>query len=181
MERALREECGWKLGIPYWDYTIDTATDVPIAEWPIFNATYGFGGNGPWVETPTDPPPMVDVPGRTGGGCVQDGPFTYDKFVLGIGPGFNPNISNPHCLLRDFAPGMGYFHLTKAVWNDVLSQPDFGRFAKTLETSKHLIVLPSPLHQTDVNRTNRRPSPHRRARHARRRPLCYGRVVGYYG
>ena len=40
---------------------------------PVFDPVYGFGGNGPFV--PIDPTNPNEVPGRTGGGCVFDGPF----------------------------------------------------------------------------------------------------------
>lgn len=40
---------------------------------------------------------------QTGGGCVQDGPFTEDEYVVAMGPGVYTN-PNPRCLRRDFAP-----------------------------------------------------------------------------
>ncbi|KAJ3040208.1 hypothetical protein HDV00_011305 [Rhizophlyctis rosea] len=79
-EQALRKECGYKGAQPYWDYTYDVTKGGNMTSWPVFDKTYGFGGNGPYVEY------VSFIPGRTGGGCVQDGPFTYPQFSLSIGP-----------------------------------------------------------------------------------------------
>ncbi|KAJ3034647.1 hypothetical protein HK097_004440 [Rhizophlyctis rosea] len=79
-EKALREECGYKGAQPYWDYTYDVTKGGNMTSWPLFDKTYGFGGNGPYV------PYVSFIPGRTGGGCVQDGPFTYPQFSLSLGP-----------------------------------------------------------------------------------------------
>lgn len=97
---------------------------------PVFDPVTGFGGNGPFIETPADfvaygidmtvlpldgQGPVSDARGnarlaaglprlqatRTGGGCVQDGPFKDLK--IRIGP-WNATGNNERCLNRDFAP-----------------------------------------------------------------------------
>lgn len=96
----------------------------------IFDPVTGFGGNGAFRETPADfvfygtdmtvlpldgQGPISDTRGnalvaralpriraaRTGGGCVQDGPFKDVKIRLGP---WNDTGNNERCLNRDFAP-----------------------------------------------------------------------------
>jgi tyrosinase len=106
-----------------------------MKEWSIFNADDGFGGNGPYEDLPVNGT-FFPIPGRTGGGCVPDGPFTSDKFLVGIGPAHNASISNRHCLRRDFSPEVVVYNLQPATWDEVLSQPDYGHFSKRLEAGK---------------------------------------------
>jgi len=70
------------------------------------------------------------VPGRTGGGCVQDGPFK--DMVVNMGP--NDNITgNPRCLSRDFSPYVAatFSGVNMTIFN--MKQPDFGWFARTIQ------------------------------------------------
>lgn len=75
-------------------------------------------------------PSPPNVPGRTGGGCVQDGPFK--DMVVNMGPGDNVS-GNPRCLSRDFSPYIA------ATWSGAnttklnMKQPDFGWFARTVQ------------------------------------------------
>ncbi|CCX12663.1 hypothetical protein FPQ18DRAFT_87268 [Pyronema domesticum] len=131
-EKALREECGWKQGLPYWDWIADVASGDKMDDWEIFDSEYGFGGNGPWMEIP-EGQEVFPVPGRTGGGCVPDGPFTTKNFHVGLGPGANASVSNPHCLRRDFSPEIVEYNLVQETWDEVVGQSDYGRFAKRLE------------------------------------------------
>jgi len=73
-EKELRNSCGYKGAQPYWDWTLDTRSANSIFRSPVFDPKTGFGGNGPFVENP-NPFPPAPVPGRTGGGCVPNGPF----------------------------------------------------------------------------------------------------------
>lgn len=103
-ESMLRNECGYSGAQPYWDWTLDSdPSDLSkFSSSPVFDATTGFGGNGDWVANdPTSffPP----VPGRTGGGCVNDGPWAGKKDVVHMGPG-NSTVLNNQCLKRDLAP-----------------------------------------------------------------------------
>ena len=100
-EKALREECGYTGARPYWDWSIDADSDVPIEKWVIYNADHGFGGNGPLVATQPVTASWSLMPGQTGGGCVKGGPFT--DVSVNVGPGFSLTY-NPHCLRRGLNP-----------------------------------------------------------------------------
>uniref|UniRef100_A0A0W0GD91 Tyrosinase copper-binding domain-containing protein n=1 Tax=Moniliophthora roreri TaxID=221103 RepID=A0A0W0GD91_MONRR len=104
-EKALREECGYQGSQPYWDWTLDIEDGLTsFAASPLFDPTYGFGGNG------------ADIPGYNGffnnvsetpdweyggpgGGCIQDGPFA--SYNLSLGPG---TLITNHCISRWFTP-----------------------------------------------------------------------------
>lgn len=57
---------------------------------PLFDTTYGLGGNGPYIANVSDPTtfpvttPTI-IPNRTGGGCLDNGPF--DGLVVNMGMG----------------------------------------------------------------------------------------------
>ncbi|KAJ5432315.1 uncharacterized protein N7458_011471 [Penicillium daleae] len=93
-ERYLRGVCGYKGAQPYWNWALDaSATDnslMAIFETEIFDSEYGFGGNGKPFLSATAAENPFDLTGRTGGGCVQDGPFRKGKFFI------NPNIHGSH-------------------------------------------------------------------------------------
>ncbi|KNG49848.1 di-copper centre-containing protein [Stemphylium lycopersici] len=127
-EKALREECGYTGGQPYWDWSLDAEPQNPastrIFDSEIWQPDTGFGGNGYKVEvTPENNP--YNVSGGTGGGCVMNGPFVEGKFTV--------NYPTPHCLKRDFVPPL------INVWADpknvqhVLDAPDYTAFARRLE------------------------------------------------
>ena len=77
-EQALREECGYRGPIPYWDWTL--SSDDPRQS-PVFDGSRtSMSGNG---ETIPHGATFVSafglnlpLPPGTGGGCIQDGPFT---------------------------------------------------------------------------------------------------------
>jgi len=70
----------------------------------LFSNTEGFGGNGEYLELPESIPEefatMFNDWGRSGGGCVQEGPFTVPNFHVNIG-----EANGSSCLRRDFLPG----------------------------------------------------------------------------
>jgi len=70
----------------------------------LFSPTEGFGGNGEYRDLPEGyPTALADITkdwGRSGGGCVQDGPFTVPNFHVNIG-----EANGSSCLRRDFLPG----------------------------------------------------------------------------
>jgi tyrosinase len=129
-ERMLREECHYKGAQPYWDWTLDTPAD----QWalsPVFDPVTGFGGNGAWVEDdPTSffPP----VPGRTGGGCVPDGPFAGVPDLVHLGP-MDSVVYNPQCLKRDFSPYFAGRYLGMNQTQVTLAAPNFGAFDQVVE------------------------------------------------
>lgn len=65
-EKALREECGWTGGQPYWDWLVDSESGKPMPKWPIFNPNNGFGGNGPFLAI-NESDNFLGIVGRTGG------------------------------------------------------------------------------------------------------------------
>lgn len=131
-EKALREECEYKYGLPYWDWTIDTKSGKRMDDWPVFDAATGLGGNGPFIPLTKKENPFGLI--RTGGGCVRDGPFTWPNFVLNLGPTKDTSKTNPHCLTRDFAPTLAAFNLLESVVDETMSQPDFGSFTRRVES-----------------------------------------------
>ncbi|TFK35809.1 hypothetical protein BDQ12DRAFT_634639 [Crucibulum laeve] len=127
-EKALRSECGYKGAQPYWDWTLDVPPNGQFAASPVFDANYGFGGNGPFVEVPSDNP--FSVPGRTGGGCITNGPLK--DMVVRMGPAADLS-GNPRCLARDFSPYFAGRYLGANMTQMTLSQPDFGWFNTVVE------------------------------------------------
>jgi tyrosinase len=129
-ERMLRDECGYKGAQPYWDWTLDT----PAEKWassPVFDPVTGFGGNGEFVES--DPAsPFPPVPGRTGGGCVKDGPFAGVADLVHLGPQDSVTY-NPQCLKRDFSPYFAGRYLAMNQTQLTLAAPDFGSFDRVVE------------------------------------------------
>jgi len=130
-EKALREECFYQGGQPYWDWTLDANNFVNS---PIFDPFTGFGGNGKniTVDPATLPPSSPVIPGGTGGGCVQTGWFK--NWVSNVGPFENLNY-NPHCLARDFHPALAQNYMTAPLVNAALAQPDVAAFQNAVEVS----------------------------------------------
>ncbi|KAJ2919611.1 hypothetical protein MD484_g770, partial [Candolleomyces efflorescens] len=96
--KALREECGYKGPLPYWDWSIDADSSKPLAQSPLFDPVTGFGGDGvPGTYTlPPDPNNESAVPSPFSyKGCVQTGPFK--DYVSHLGPG---KLRTTHCLVR---------------------------------------------------------------------------------
>ncbi|KAF5311053.1 hypothetical protein D9619_008149 [Psilocybe cf. subviscida] len=127
-EQALRKECGYTGAQPYWDWNLDSPPLGSFVRSPVFDSAHGFGGNGPFVNVSSDNP--FAVPGRTGGGCVTDGPFR--NMTVRMGP--NGDLSgNPRCLARDFSPYFAERYLGRNVTAVAMAQPDFGTFDRTIE------------------------------------------------
>ena len=132
------QTCGWEGGIPYWDWTLDAEDFINS---PIFHKDHGFGGNGNWVPgnftnpapgLPVNPP--WDVPDRTGGGCIQTGPFA--NLTTHLGPEDSVAL-NPHCVRRDFSP-VSFANMSgPAAVKEGMSQPDHGWFDRITESSFH--------------------------------------------
>ncbi|KAF2175164.1 monooxygenase [Zopfia rhizophila CBS 207.26] len=129
-EKALRDECGWRWGQPYWDWSLDaSSTDnssLTIFQTDVFSPVRGFGGNGPYVEATPEQNPL-NITGHTGGGCVQDGPFTHPNFKINVGPGAGG------CLKRDFTSWIMNYFARKELVDYVTTQPDYTTFAFALE------------------------------------------------
>lgn len=135
----------------YWNWSLDAQPNnnlsMAIYDTDVFSPTVGFGGNGKYVELPEEVEGPFRAWGRSGGGCVQDGPFTVPNFHVNIG-----EKNGSSCLRRDFLPGTCLAKmrdskrivLTKdqAVLHEdadpkqvqlVLNQPNYTKFARQLE------------------------------------------------
>ncbi|KAH6648602.1 hypothetical protein BKA67DRAFT_575316 [Truncatella angustata] len=125
-EQELQDTCGYNGTVPYWDWTQDAINEAAFVASPLFDTTHGFGGNGPYIEDisgfPSDWLSLVEIPGRTGGGCITDGPFaTYNA---SMGPG-NHTDYTPHCVRRDFSPSLAVQSLNSSVYAHVLAATNF--------------------------------------------------------
>lgn len=127
-EKGLREECGYTGAQPYWDWTLDVTSDSAFVSSPIFDPISGFGGNGLLIPVNISDP--LSVPGRTGGGCIQDGPFV--NLTVNLGP-LSDLSGNPRCLARDFSPYFAGRYLGMNQTQLTLSQSDFGWFDRVVE------------------------------------------------
>ena len=114
--------------VRYWNWNLDVPPLGNFTYSPLWDAQTGFGGNGPFVAVSEDDP--FAVPGRTGGGCVSDGPFK--NMIVNMGPSSNVT-GNPRCLSRDFSPYFAGRYLGINVTKATLSQPDFGWFDRVVE------------------------------------------------
>jgi tyrosinase len=130
-EKALIEQCGLTIPLPYWDWSLDS-TDLSAS--PIWNNLTGFGGNG-------------DLSGDItlyGGRCVADGPFAHtwrhwlyqqldeNDWIL---------LARPHCLSRGFKKTEHVDDLQSRVSPDqieeTLQQQNYTDFFNRLEISTH--------------------------------------------
>ncbi|KAL1627406.1 hypothetical protein SLS54_002331 [Diplodia seriata] len=127
-ENGLRNECGYTGAQPYWDWTLDVTSQTDFVNSPVFDPVYGFGGNGLAIPVNTSDP--LSVPGRTGGGCIQDGPFA--NLTVNLGP-LSDLSGNPRCLARDFSPYFAGRYLAMNQTQLTLSQADFGWFDRVVE------------------------------------------------
>ncbi|KAH8724370.1 monooxygenase [Phaeosphaeriaceae sp. PMI808] len=127
-EKALRDECGYTGGQPYWDWSLDAKPNNPnstsIFQADVFNPEHGFGGNGDFIK-PTPEQNPLNITGGTGGGCVKDGPFVSSNFML--------NFPTRDCLKRDFVPWIMNTLSDAALVQEVLEQKDYTSFARVIE------------------------------------------------
>lgn len=112
----------------YWDWSLDVGptnySSTAIFVTDVSTPTLGFGGNGPFVRvSPAQDPFNFTAMGRTGGGYVNDGPFTTPQFHA------NVNQAEPACLTRDFPPTVMNWFADPANMDKVLAQPDYTSFA----------------------------------------------------
>lgn len=117
----------------YWNWSLDTNSEADVMKSPIWDPEFGFGGNGDFV--PDDVASKVNnvawlVPGRTGGGCVKDGPFAKRNVSMGLGTSVE---FKPHCLRRDISPWLLSHSTNQGVVDRVLSRPDFMQFNMDLQ------------------------------------------------
>jgi tyrosinase len=130
-EKELRDTCNYNGAMPYWNWTLD-ALDWTSS--PLFDPVHGFGGNGPFLADLSGFPPeafhRLTFTGRTGGGCVTDGPFA--NFTVNMGPG-NSTAYNPRCLHRDFIPTVAADAGGIVKHNYLLEAPDYFQFLRRID------------------------------------------------
>ncbi|EQB49493.1 hypothetical protein CGLO_11165 [Colletotrichum gloeosporioides Cg-14] len=139
-EQAIRE-CGFEGAQPYWDWSLD-AEDLGASE--VFDPESGFGGNGEWVpgtlEDPEEGVPVtadgvpVSFDGRTGGGCIPNGPFA--NMTIHMGPGASTTYYE-WCVRRDFMPQFFNESAHSTVISRLMLLPDFGQLTRQAEISVH--------------------------------------------
>ncbi|CAG8948873.1 hypothetical protein HYFRA_00001996 [Hymenoscyphus fraxineus] len=143
-EQELRNTCGYTGSQPWWDFSLEnTAETFPKS--PLFDPVYGVGGNGPWVENVSSIPvsnPAVILADRTGGGCLDNGPFANLTVTMGIG---NNLDYNPHCLRRDFCPELIASALSDERLAAVRNAPTFNDFNIAIQ-GKSLAVPDAAIH-----------------------------------
>jgi tyrosinase len=131
LERDLKNLCGYTDTLPYWNWAEDA--DAP-QDSPLFNGDeYSMGGNGLFIPGRRDTwlaqQDIVYPPG-TGGGCLENGPFS--EYTVNLGPLDLPNVDNvntpfehnPRCLERDINPWFSnryntYTNLTTLVLDQI--------------------------------------------------------------
>ncbi|KAI3554656.1 hypothetical protein CABS02_05137 [Colletotrichum abscissum] len=128
-ESGLRNKCSYQGTLPYWDLSLDNTAESFVKS-PIFDNIYGFGGNGPYIEDISDDEEFpvknpAEIPGRSGGGCVREGPFANLTVPIGLGSSVE---SHPHCLRQDFSPTLVASALRDEMIDRALSAPTYGEF-----------------------------------------------------
>ncbi|KAF3914326.1 Tyrosinase [Arthrobotrys entomopaga] len=129
-EMMLRNEVGYTGPFPYWDWHLDTGKgEQAFLNSPIWDPILGFGGNGPYIQA-TAEQALGAVPGRSGGGCVQNGAFQNMK--VNLGP---TNIMDgpSRCLSRDFSFYFSNRYLQKNQTLLTLKAKDFYSFDQVVE------------------------------------------------
>ncbi|KAL4947946.1 tyrosinase central domain protein [Aspergillus filifer] len=112
-ETALRNECGYKGTVPYWNWSLNTTLSAN----PIFDTSsttsLSLSGTGTFNQTEQSlrGPEVNTLPPGTGGGCVLEGPFK--DWPVHMGPFLPEEVYsyaplpahsfkyNPRCLQRN--------------------------------------------------------------------------------
>ncbi|KAI1649086.1 uncharacterized protein F4817DRAFT_41369 [Daldinia loculata] len=133
-EQALRNECSYEGSVPYWDWTQDAVDEASLLGSPIFDPEYGFGGNGDYIEDISNFPDEwvtdIDIPGRSGGGCLTNGPFAETN--ASMGPGRHTEYT-PRCIRRDFSLWLMLRTLNTDTANFVLDASSYFEFEHRTE------------------------------------------------
>ncbi|KAI1653456.1 Di-copper centre-containing protein [Daldinia decipiens] len=152
MEQALRNECGYKGHLPYWD--VPRFSEDQTKSKVFDGSMTSFGGNGapvPHKAHRVTLPGLVirnfslPMPAGTGGGCVTDGPFK--EFTISLGPvakevidpankyGYQPN---KRCLSRDFYDPASKGVLTWANATTIVASKNIKELRNNIEDLWHL-------------------------------------------
>jgi len=143
LEVALRDECGYTGAVPYYDWTL-TWQDQRNAS--IFDGSdASMGSDGIFIPN-REPTVTVNSRGRVrlldpanGGGCVERGPFTADKWEIRLGPkaiqpsGPDDGLGyNPRCMKRDFNIEVNREHRPSNI-TTLLGCQDYACFGPTVD------------------------------------------------
>ncbi|KAG6355310.1 hypothetical protein INS49_003271 [Diaporthe citri] len=112
---------------------LDAGTWTPARRSPTRQCptrSRGSAGTAPTSRANSSDPSAV--PGRTGGGCVVDGPFAGRDDFVHLGPASGVSY-NPQRLRRDLSPGFARRYLGMNQTELTLRQGDFGWFARGVE------------------------------------------------
>ena len=150
MEQALRNECGYKGYLPYWDMGSFSQDQTKSAVWD--GSETSFGGNGKCIPHETFNAPIpglvqnvsIPKPAGTGGGCLTNGPFKNLSLSLGPVSVLNPKPDdiygykpNPRCLSRDFFQPSSSANLTWDHFTTLVTSPTIATFRVYLEQHIH--------------------------------------------
>ncbi|KAI4859963.1 Di-copper centre-containing protein [Hypoxylon rubiginosum] len=154
IETALRDECGYKGYLPYWD--VPRFSDDQTKSKVFDGSMTSFGGDGAFVQHALE---QIILPGLvianfslprapgTGGGCVTTGPFAAGNFSISLGPVAKPVIdptdkygyrANPRCLGRDFHPGSSKGVLTWGNATTIVASDSIKALRNNVEDLWHL-------------------------------------------
>lgn len=140
-EQDLRNLCGYKGSLPYWNWP---ATAYDLAGSPVFNGDeYSMSGDGEFIDSgPIQLAPTFSIPHGTGGGCIKTGPFqgmTYTMQDIPIslllqGGELPPTAftRNESCLTRDLNPFMAETTTNWTLFNDAVAAADQAEFTLLL-------------------------------------------------
>lgn len=120
-EKALREECFYFFGLPYWEMSRDAAS---VAASPIFTDYIGFGDGGVGDVVPEE--------GSSIGNCIGSGIFKSERIGIAQG-GVHAPADPPRCIQRGFQQ-----RVVDAWWGadrvaELMAQPHYETFAVKLE------------------------------------------------
>ncbi|KAL2801047.1 tyrosinase central domain protein [Aspergillus keveii] len=150
-EVALRDECGYEGGVPYWDWTLTpTLFDNPIfapssSDDPNIDTSLSGDGTYDVTEQLLRDPTILGFPEGRGGGCVTDGPFV--DFPVHMGPfnfqqaypyaplPWNAYDYNPRCLQRNLQPAVLAAYNNATTVDQLLNAPDINGFLAVLDPS----------------------------------------------
>ncbi|KAF9051831.1 hypothetical protein BJ165DRAFT_917274 [Panaeolus papilionaceus] len=131
-EKMLRDECGFRGALPYWDWTLDGDKGGRILDSPIFDAEAGFGGDGVegTLKLNFTQKQIEDNGIDTDAyrGCVMDGPFAHPGFQLHLGPG---KLVGDHCLSRGVNSSV-LDSFKSSLVQRALTKPNYDQFRRAL-------------------------------------------------
>ncbi|KAH7095915.1 common central domain of tyrosinase-domain-containing protein [Paraphoma chrysanthemicola] len=146
-EQTLRNECGYKGYLPYynWAYWADNPKDSPLLD----GSATSISGDGDYIPgrnftcVPNPSRCFVQVPAGSGGGCVTFGPFKSWKVNLGpissLDSTVPPNPSpdglgyNPRCIKRDISTRSSSETSDTAIAALITTSPNISTFQDTLQ------------------------------------------------